>query len=125
MSQMRGAVLGAFVVGGLALFAVGLFFVGDRRLLFEDQFEVGTSFSKVTGVEVGTAVRLAGIEAGEVLEIRVPSRPSERFLVRMRVRESLRPLVRTDSTATIASSAPLSFSSAPERTMPRLSGKTP
>jgi phospholipid/cholesterol/gamma-HCH transport system substrate-binding protein len=55
----------------------------------------------VTGLLVGTPVRLAGLSAGEVLEIQVPSRPSQRFLVRMRIREDLRPLVRTDSIATI------------------------
>ena len=46
-------------------------------------------------------MRLAGLDAGEVLEIRIPSRPSERILVRMRVREDLRPLVREDSVAAI------------------------
>jgi phospholipid/cholesterol/gamma-HCH transport system substrate-binding protein len=60
-----------------------------------------STFGKVTGLQVGTQVRLAGLQAGEVLEIRVPSRPSERFVVRMRLREDLRPLVRTDSTSTV------------------------
>ena len=36
-----------------------------------------------------------------LIEIGVPSRPSERFVVRMRVREDLRALVRTDTVATI------------------------
>jgi phospholipid/cholesterol/gamma-HCH transport system substrate-binding protein len=36
-----------------------------------------------------------------VLEIQTPARPSERFLVRLRVREDLHALVRTDSVATI------------------------
>ncbi len=101
MTQVRGAIVGAFVVGGLVLFATGLFLIGDRRLLFQRQFEFNTSFGKVTGLELGTSVRLAGLDAGEVLEIRIPSRPSERFLVRMRVREDLRPLVREDSVAAI------------------------
>ena len=101
MTQKRVAMVGTFVVGGLLLFSVGLFFIGDRRLLFEKQFEVQTTFGKVTGLVVGTPVRLAGLSAGEVLEIRIPSRPSEPFLVRMRVREDLRPLVRTDSVAAV------------------------
>jgi phospholipid/cholesterol/gamma-HCH transport system substrate-binding protein len=98
---MRGALVGAFVVLGLALFAGGLFLIGDRRLLFADQFELNAAFGRVTGLRVGTGVRLAGIDAGEVLEIRLPSRPSERFVVRMRLREDLRQLVRTDSVAAI------------------------
>jgi phospholipid/cholesterol/gamma-HCH transport system substrate-binding protein len=83
------------------VFALGLFMVGDRRMLFAKHFEITTTFGKVTGLVVGTPVRLAGLTAGEVIEIGVPSRPSERFQVRMRVREDLRALVRTDTVATI------------------------
>ncbi len=101
MERKRAAWVGAFVVAGGLLFAVGLFLIGDRRLLFEDQFEIGATFGKVTGVQLGTRVRLAGLEAGEVLEIAVPSRPSERFLVRMQIREDLRQLIRNDSAVAI------------------------
>jgi phospholipid/cholesterol/gamma-HCH transport system substrate-binding protein len=93
--------VGAFVLVGLVLFAGGLFLIGDRRLLFAKQFELNATFGKVTGLQVGTRVRLAGLDAGEVLEIQIPSRPSERFRVRMRVREDLRPLVRADSVPAI------------------------
>jgi phospholipid/cholesterol/gamma-HCH transport system substrate-binding protein len=72
-------------------------------MLFAKQFEVGTTFNKVTGLQVGTRVRLAGLDAGEVIEIRIPSRPSEPFLVRMRLREDLHSLVRTDSVCAIQS----------------------
>ena len=101
MGSTRKAVVGAFVLGGVLLFAVGLFLIGDRRLLFEPQFELNTEFGTVSGLQVGTIVRVAGLNAGEVLEIRIPSRPSELFLIRMRLREDLRPLVRTDSVASI------------------------
>jgi phospholipid/cholesterol/gamma-HCH transport system substrate-binding protein len=101
MQRSRGAIVGAFVLVGVVLFGAGLFLIGDRRLLFTSHFEVATTFGKVTGLTVGTRVRLAGLAAGEVLEIRVPARPSERFLVRMRIREDLGPLVRTDSVCTI------------------------
>jgi phospholipid/cholesterol/gamma-HCH transport system substrate-binding protein len=101
MSTLRRAVVGAFVLGGTILFATGLFLIGDRRLLFQPQFELGTAFGKVSGLQVGTRVRVAGFDAGEVLEILIPSRPSEKFLVRMRLREDLRPLVRTDSVCAV------------------------
>jgi hypothetical protein len=35
MTQTRLAGIGAFVIGGLLLFAVGLFLIGERRMLFE------------------------------------------------------------------------------------------
>jgi phospholipid/cholesterol/gamma-HCH transport system substrate-binding protein len=103
MQRNQAAMVGVFVLVGVAVFASGLFLIGDRRLLFTNHIEVATEFGKVTGLVVGTPVRLAGLTAGEVLEIRTPPRPSQRFLVRMRIREDLRPLVRTDSIATIQS----------------------
>jgi phospholipid/cholesterol/gamma-HCH transport system substrate-binding protein len=98
---MRGALVGAFVIGGLLLFGGGLFLIGDRRLLFARQFEIATTLGKVTGLQVGSRVRVAGLDAGEVLEIALPARPSERFRVRMRLREDVHPLVRTDSIAAV------------------------
>ncbi|HXH24297.1 MAG TPA: MlaD family protein [Vicinamibacterales bacterium] len=101
MTPFRGALVGAFVLAGLVLFGGGLFLIGDRRLLFDRQFELHSTFSKVTGLQVGTRVRLAGIDAGEVLEISLPARPSDSFRVRMRIREDLRPLIRKDSVAAV------------------------
>ena len=101
MGSPRLALVGAFVAGGLLLFAVGLFMIGDRRLLFAEHFEVEADFGNVTGVQIGTSVRLSGLPAGEVIGITVPRAPGGRFLVRMRVREDLHSLVRTDSVAAV------------------------
>lgn len=101
MSSTRTAMVGAFVLGGLAIFAAGLFLIGDRRLLFADQFEVYTELTKVTGLQVGTSVRVAGLDAGEVLEIRVPASPSQPFRIRMRLREDLHHLIRSDSVCSV------------------------
>jgi phospholipid/cholesterol/gamma-HCH transport system substrate-binding protein len=101
MNRMRTAIVGVFVLGGLLLFGGGLFLIGDRRLLFAPQFELDSTFGKVTGLEIGTQVRVAGLTAGEVLEIRLPTGPSDRFRVRMRLRDDVRHLVRADSTAAI------------------------
>jgi phospholipid/cholesterol/gamma-HCH transport system substrate-binding protein len=101
MTRLRRALVGGFVILGLLLFAGGLFVIGDRRLLFAEQFELNATFGKVTGLQVGTRVRLAGLDAGEVLEIVIPATPAERFRVRMRMREDLRQLVRSDSVPAI------------------------
>jgi phospholipid/cholesterol/gamma-HCH transport system substrate-binding protein len=101
MGRERLAAVGAFVIGGLVLFAVGLFLIGDRRMLFSDTFRVYAEFKQVAGLDTGAKVRVAGTDAGEVEEIRVPPGPSGRFRVRMRVRSDLRPLIRTDSIALI------------------------
>jgi phospholipid/cholesterol/gamma-HCH transport system substrate-binding protein len=95
------AAVGAFVIGGLALFAAGLFLIGDRRMFFTDTFEVYAEFKEVAALDNGAKVRVAGVDAGEVEEIRVPSGPSGKFRVKMRVRKDLHPLIRVDSVASI------------------------
>jgi phospholipid/cholesterol/gamma-HCH transport system substrate-binding protein len=101
MPKTRLAAVGAFVIGGLLLFAVGLFLIGDRRMLFTDTFEVYAEFAQVAALDKGAKVRVAGLDAGEVEEISVPTGPSGKFRVRMRVREDLHPLMRIDSVASI------------------------
>jgi phospholipid/cholesterol/gamma-HCH transport system substrate-binding protein len=101
MGRERLAAVGAFVIGGLLLFAAGLFLIGDRRMLFTDTVRVYAEFKQVAALDTGAKVRVAGVDAGEVEEIRVPEGPSGRFRVRMRVRSDLRPLIRVDSIALI------------------------
>lgn len=101
MRQARLIAVGVFVLGGIALFTLGLFLIGSRRGIFEDQFDVYTEMSKVSGLQTGAKVRVAGMDAGEVEDIHVPAGPSAPFRVKMRVVEKLHPLVRTDSVASI------------------------
>ncbi len=101
MPQSRLAAVGAFVIGGLLLFAVGLFLIGNRRMLFSDTIQIYAEFHEIAALANGATVRVAGMDAGEVDEIRVPGGPGGRFRVRMRVREDLHPLIRLDSVASI------------------------
>jgi phospholipid/cholesterol/gamma-HCH transport system substrate-binding protein len=101
MQGKKLAAVGAFVIGGIVLFAVGLFFIGDRRMLFTDTFAVYAEFSNIAALEIGSKVRVAGMDAGEVETIHVPTGPTGRFRVKMRVRDDLRPLLRLDSVAAI------------------------
>ena len=101
MQRTPAAAVGAFVIAGLLLFAVGLFFIGDRRMLFTDTMTIHAEFSSIAALDIGGKVRVAGMDAGEVEEIRVPAGPSGKFRVRMRVRQDLLPLLRLDSVASI------------------------
>jgi phospholipid/cholesterol/gamma-HCH transport system substrate-binding protein len=101
MGSGRVIAVGAFLIGGVLLFTLGLFLIGDRRGLFEDTFEVYAEFGRVSGLENGAIVRVGGVAAGEVLAIEVPPRPSAKFRVKARVREDLHGIVRTDSVASI------------------------
>jgi len=97
-SKLVGA--GAFVAIGVLLFTVALFMIGERRMLFEDRFDVYTEYAKLGQLELGAVVRVAGADAGEVTDIQIPSSPAQKFRVKMKIREDLHGLVRTDSVAT-------------------------
>jgi phospholipid/cholesterol/gamma-HCH transport system substrate-binding protein len=97
----RLAGVGAFVLGGLLLFTVGLFMIGDRQMAFAKKFTIYTEFRKITGLQPGAIVRVSGAKAGAITQIVPPDGPSGRFRVELEVTEDLHPLVRTDSVATI------------------------
>lgn len=101
MNKSRLAAVGGFVIAGMALFAVGLFLIGDRRMLFSKMIDVYAEFHEIAGLENGAVVRVAGLSAGEVNGIQLPASPSGRFRVRLRVRSDLHPLIRLDSVASI------------------------
>jgi phospholipid/cholesterol/gamma-HCH transport system substrate-binding protein len=100
-STARLVGVGVFVVGGLLLFTVGLFMIGDRQMAFAKKFTVYTEFKKITGLQPGAVVRVSGAKAGAVKQIYPPNRPSEIFRVKLEITQDLRQLVRTDSIASI------------------------
>lgn len=101
MAATKSKAMGAFVLGGLLLFAVGLFLIGDRRMLFTGSGNYYAEFAGMSGLEVGDRVRVAGLDAGEVMDLRIPSGPGSKFLVKFRVMSKLFPVVRIDSLTTI------------------------
>lgn len=103
MAGSRAIVVGAFVIFGILLFGAGLFFIGDRRMMFSKTFEVYAEFANIAALQGGAIVRVGGMDAGEVETINVPQRPSAPFRVKMRVREDLHQLIRIDSVASIQS----------------------
>ncbi len=100
MNSSRLVSAGAFVVVGALLFTVGLFMIGERRMLFQDRFPLFTEFATVGQLEIGATVRVAGLDAGQVSDVLIPLSPEQPFRVRMEVREDLHHLIRTDSVAT-------------------------
>lgn len=101
MEGTKKVVVGIFVGGCLLLFGVGLFLIGSSNQLFSKSFKVYAEFSKITGIVDGSKVRVAGMDAGTVTGIDVPSRPEGKFRIHFRIIEKLHPLVRSDSVASI------------------------
>jgi phospholipid/cholesterol/gamma-HCH transport system substrate-binding protein len=101
MERTRKLIVGMFVGVCLVLFGVGLFLIGDSNQLFTKSFKAYADFSKITGIQDGGKVRVAGMDAGTVTRIEVPSRPDAKFRIHFRIIEKLHPIVRQDSVATI------------------------
>ncbi len=101
MKLSTKANVGLFVTAGVVLFAVGLFWLGDRKKVFSRGFEVHTSFDSVAGLEPGANVRVSGLDAGEVKEIEVPEHGASGYVLRIRLDRKFRPLIRQDSVALI------------------------
>jgi phospholipid/cholesterol/gamma-HCH transport system substrate-binding protein len=98
----RNFIVGIFVLAGLTLFAIGLFLVGSQQGAFTRHVEFYTEFKDLSGLTTGSKVKVAGMDAGQIVEVGVPDTPSSRFRVKLQISEKLRGLVRTDSVATIA-----------------------
>jgi phospholipid/cholesterol/gamma-HCH transport system substrate-binding protein len=103
LSRMQALLLGLVVLVSLALLATGLFAVASRGWYGSHALRIGASFADIRGVEVGTRVRIQGIDAGEVTALEPPQQPGDAVLVRLLVKSEYRHLVRTHSRVQIAS----------------------
>ncbi len=101
MHSSQKIAIGAFVLGGLVLFTLGLYWIGERRFLFSDNIELYAEFANVSGLKTGSRVAVSGMDGGEVLYIGVPASPGAKFRVKFRLLEKFRPILRLDSVATI------------------------
>ena len=61
--------LGMFVVVGILLFIVIIYVIGINRNLFGSNFILNSQFKNVSGLKVGSNVRLSGINIGTVSKI--------------------------------------------------------
>ena len=99
--QNKNLMVGTFVLAGLVLFMAGLFLIGNRHEAFARHVDYYADFTNLSGLSKGSKVQVAGMDAGQVLDVAVPASPQARFRVKLRISENLQGLVRTDSIATI------------------------
>jgi phospholipid/cholesterol/gamma-HCH transport system substrate-binding protein len=98
----RNISVGIFVAAGVSLFTVGIFLIGNQHKAFARHFDVYTEFANLDGIAKGAKVRVAGMDAGEVVDIGIPDRPPAKFRLKLSIEQRLHVLVRTDSVVTIA-----------------------
>src|SRR5688572_5359476 len=103
LTRLQALVLGSIVLAALCLGGYALFAIQERRGLGADAFTVHAGFRDIGGVEVGTRVRVQGIDAGEVEAILPPDVPGEPVKLRLRMAGKLRHLVTRDAKVLVGS----------------------
>lgn len=93
--------LGLFVVGGLSLFVIAIFIIGKQKNLFNPVFKLTSTFSNVSGLQVGNNVRFSGINVGTVDNIAIINDTSVR--VDMAIKKDVWQFIKTDCKATLGS----------------------
>ena len=97
----RTARLGAFILGTLAILAVGIFIIGGKKYLFTSTYELKTKFANVAGLQAGADVMVGGLHSGTIRSIDLPDKPGEQMTVVMQLDQSTRKIIRQDSEASI------------------------
>lgn len=87
--------LGTFVLAGLILFAVGIYYLGKQQNLFRSSITVMSEFKNVKGLKVGNSVRFLGINAGSISDITISN--DTIVLVEMQVDKKLSEFIRKNA----------------------------
>lgn len=93
--------LGIFVSIGLALFIIGIYFIGDKQQLFNKTFQISGVFKDVSGLQVGNNVRFSGINIGVIESIEIVSDSAVK--VNFNIDDKARKYIKKDAKITIGS----------------------
>jgi len=99
--SLSGAKLGIFIFIGSALLVIGIFMLGNKEALFKPTFIVKAYFHNIEGLRNGAPVRLSGIDAGAVQDIRVVGDTVSLIEVEMRLLTEIEHFIRVDTQAEI------------------------
>jgi len=93
--------LGMFIIIGLFVFAITIYYVGKQQNLFGNTFHLKTVFKTVSGLQVGNNVRFSGIHIGTVDDIELITDSSVRVI--LVIRKEVQQFIKTDAIASIGS----------------------
>jgi phospholipid/cholesterol/gamma-HCH transport system substrate-binding protein len=99
----HNVVVGIFVTAAIVLFGACLFLIGNQHKAFNRHVVFYTNFQNVDGIPKGAKIRVDGMDAGEVENVEIPSRPAQKFRLKMKVEDRLHGLIREDSLVTVES----------------------
>jgi phospholipid/cholesterol/gamma-HCH transport system substrate-binding protein len=93
--------LGSFVLGGLILFVVSVFFIGKESNIFNKTFVISAIFKNVEGLQKGDNVWLSGVKIGTVKSVDIFI--EGKVVVNLSLRDKQNKFIRKDATASIGS----------------------
>ena len=93
--------LGLFVAGGLALLVLSVFIIGKQKNLFNPVFKLTSTFSNVSGLQIGNIVRFSGINVGTVDNIAIINDTTVR--VDMLIKKDVWQFIKSDCKVTLGS----------------------
>jgi phospholipid/cholesterol/gamma-HCH transport system substrate-binding protein len=93
--------LGMFVLLGLTLFVVTIYFIGKNKNMFASTFHLKSQFKNVSGLKVGNNVRFSGINIGTVKNIEFVS--DSAVVVDLIIKEEIQKFIKKDAIASIGS----------------------
>jgi phospholipid/cholesterol/gamma-HCH transport system substrate-binding protein len=98
---ISGAKLGIFIFIGSTLLVIGIFMLGNKEALFKPTFTVKAYFHNIEGLRNGAPVKLSGIDAGAVQNIKVVGDSVSLIEVKMRLLKEIKHFIRVDTQAEI------------------------
>lgn len=93
--------LGMFIILGVVLFMVSIYFIGNNKSLFSSTFHLKSHFKNVNGLKEGNNVRFSGINVGTVAGIEFISDSS--VVVNIVIKQDVQKYIKTDAIASIGS----------------------
>ena len=93
--------LGLFLVTGILIFVVTVYYIGKNKNLFGNTFLLKSQFKNVSGLKIGNNVRFSGINIGTVKNIDFVSDSS--IVVVSIIESDVQKYIKTDAFATIGS----------------------
>jgi phospholipid/cholesterol/gamma-HCH transport system substrate-binding protein len=93
--------LGLFVIIGLILFVLAVYFIGDKQQMFGKTNQLGAIFSNANGLQIGNNVRYSGIKVGTVRAIEMINDTT--IHVDMIIDKTIFKHIKKDAVATIGS----------------------
>ena len=93
--------LGAFVLLGLFLFALALFYIGSENTLWNRTFTISAVFRNIEGLKEGDKVWLSGVQIGTVKHVQIVA--EGKVVVALSLRDKQNEFIKKDATASVGS----------------------